>query len=103
MPCPLRRFASVKIANNKVLLLGGVGRLSKESNVVYCFDVDEDDYILDTLDTIDKPGIIDSPVIFDTVGCIHLWIETASGTSPLTRSFYQFSEYSRFNAFQKLD
>jgi hypothetical protein len=94
MPCPLRRFASVKIANNKVLLLGGVGRLSKESNVVYCFDVDEDDYILDTLDTIDKPGIIDSPVIFDTVGCIHLWIETASGTSPLTRSVYQFLEYS---------
>lgn len=42
MTCPLRRFASVKIASNKILLLGGVGRLSKESNIVYCFDVDEE-------------------------------------------------------------
>ena len=41
MPCPLRRFASVKISVTKILLLGGIGRLSKESDSVYCFDVDD--------------------------------------------------------------
>ena len=40
MPCPLRRFASVKISSNKILLLGGIGRLSKDSDAVYCFDCD---------------------------------------------------------------
>ncbi len=40
MPCPLRRFASVKISKQKVLILGGVQRLSKDSDAVYCFDVD---------------------------------------------------------------
>jgi hypothetical protein len=41
MPCPLRRFASVKISVTKILLMGGIGRLSKESDAVYCFDVDD--------------------------------------------------------------
>ena len=40
MPCPLRRFASVKISSSKILLLGGIGRLSKDSDAVYCFDCD---------------------------------------------------------------
>ena len=33
MPCPLRRFASVKISMTKILLMGGIGRLSKRSMV----------------------------------------------------------------------
>ena len=40
MPVPLRRFASFKISQSKILLLGGVGRLSKDSDAVFCFDVD---------------------------------------------------------------
>jgi hypothetical protein len=40
MPVPLRRFASVKIANSKILLLGGLTRLSKESDAVFCFDIE---------------------------------------------------------------
>lgn len=40
MPSPLRRFAAVKISNSKILLLGGVQRLSKESDAVYCFDIE---------------------------------------------------------------
>jgi hypothetical protein len=39
MPIALRRFASVKISNSKILLLGGISRLSKDSDTVYCFDV----------------------------------------------------------------
>jgi hypothetical protein len=105
MPCPLRRFASVKISNSKVLLLGGIGRLSKESDTVYCFDIDDSKnkdglepanstYSIEVLDKIDKPGVIDYPVIIDSVGCLHLFVENASGTSPLMRTVYSFLEYS---------
>jgi hypothetical protein len=41
MPQPLRRFATVKISNQKILIMGGIGRLSKESDTVYCFDIDD--------------------------------------------------------------
>jgi len=40
MPVPLRRFAAVKISAAKILLLGGLQRRSKESDAVYCFDID---------------------------------------------------------------
>lgn len=81
MPCPLRRFASVKISMTKILLMGGIGRLSKESDAVYCFDIDDgvnngnndatkSAYSIENLDKIDKPGVIDYPVIIDSVGCL---------------------------------
>jgi N-acetylneuraminic acid mutarotase len=39
---PLRRFSTIKISSSKILILGGIGRLSKESDIVYCFDaIDE--------------------------------------------------------------
>ena len=105
MPCPLRRFASVKISSTKILLMGGIGRLSKDSDAVYCFDIDDGQndgknqpdkckYSIEVLDKIDKPGVIDYPVIIDSVGSLHLFIENASGTSPLMRSVYSFLEYS---------
>lgn len=40
MPIPLRRFASMKISSSKILLMGGVGRLSKDSDAVFCFDIE---------------------------------------------------------------
>ena len=105
MPCPLRRFASIKISMTKILLMGGIGRLSKDSDAVYCFDVDDGEnsgvndpkkstYSIENLDRIDKPGVIDYPIIIDSVGSLHLFIENASGTSPLMRSVYSFLEYS---------
>ena len=105
MPCSLRRFASVKISATKILLMGGIGRLSKDSDAVYCFDIDDgvndgknladkSKYSVEVLDKIDKPGVIDYPVIIDSVGSLHLFIENASGTSPLMRSVYSFLEYS---------
>jgi hypothetical protein len=105
MPCPLRRFASIKISMTKILLMGGIGRLSKDSDAVYCFDVDDgsnsgvnnpsnSSYSIENLDRIDKPGVIDYPVIIDSVGSLHLFIENASGTSPLMRSVYSFLEFS---------
>ena len=105
MPCPLRRFATIKISMTKILLMGGIGRLSKDSDAVYCFDIDDganagvnvperSTYSIENLDRIDKPGVIDYPIIIDSVGSLHLFIENASGTSPLMRSVYSFLEYS---------
>ena len=101
MPCPLRRFAATKIANTKILLLGGVGRLSKDSDAVYCFDIENNSadpnkstYSIENLDKIEKAGVIDYPVIIDSVGSLHLFIENASGTSPPIRAVYSFLEYS---------
>lgn len=42
MPSALRRFASVKISLSKILLLGGISRLSKDSEAVFCFDCNEE-------------------------------------------------------------
>ena len=46
------------------------------------------------LDKIDKAGVIDYPVIIDSVGSLHLFIENSSGTSPPYRTVYSFLEYS---------
>jgi len=99
MPVALRRFATIKISVTKILMLGGIGRLSKDSDSVYCFDcIDEPNsksvYTVEALDKIDKPGVIDCPVVIDSVGSLHLFIESASGTSPSLRSVYSFLEYS---------
>jgi hypothetical protein len=87
MPCPLRRFACIKISASKILILGGVTRLSKDSDAVYCFDIENVNspaasYSLENLDKIDKAGVVDYPVIIDSIGSIHLFVENSSGTSP---------------------
>lgn len=79
MPVPLRRFASIKISASKILILGGIGRLSKESDAVFCFDIDQSadgtnaakhQYSIENLDKVDKAGVIDYPVIIDSVGSL---------------------------------
>lgn len=99
MPSPLRRFAAAKISQTKILLLGGVTKLSKDSDAVYCFDCDEEGrdkprYSVESLDKIDKAGVIDAPVIMDSVGSLELFLEQSSGTQPMVRSVYSFLEYS---------
>jgi hypothetical protein len=41
MTIPLRRFATCKISQSKILLLGGITRLSKDSDAVFCFDIEK--------------------------------------------------------------
>ena len=107
MTIPLRRFATCKISSSKILLLGGISRLSKDSDSVFCFDIEvlnpsqvskkklpEHAYSLENLDKVDKAGVIDYPVIIDSVGSLHLFVENASGTSPPYRTVYSFLEYS---------
>ena len=107
MTIPLRRFATCKISASKILLLGGISRLSKDSDAVFCFDIEKIApekgvkerlpqfiYSLENLDKIDKAGVIDYPVIIDSVGSLHLFLENCSGTNPPYRSVYSFLEYS---------
>ena len=101
MTIPLRRFATCKISASKILLLGGITRLSKDSDGVFCFDIEPLDensekhsYSMENLDKVDKAGVIDYPVIIDTVGSLHLFVENATGTSPPYRTVYSFLEYS---------
>ena len=91
---PLRRFATIKISTTKVLILGGISRLSKESDAVYCFDAEEPQYSMEVLDKIDRAGAVDYPVILDSIGSLHLFVENATGTSPPFRTVYSFLEYS---------
>ena len=93
MPSPLRRFQSIKISTTKILLIGGLQRMSRESDAVFCFDL-EKEYTIEQLDKIDRPGIIDYPIIIDQVGNLHLFLENNSGTSPPYHVVYSFLEYS---------
>ena len=92
---PLRRFSTIKISLSKILILGGIGRLSKDSDCVYCFDCNEgDQYSMEVLDKIDRAGAVDQPIILDSIGSLHLFVENSTGTSPPHRTVYSFLEYS---------
>lgn len=102
MTCPLRRFAAIKISSSKILLMGGVSRLSKDSDAVYCFDIEDTQengkpctkYTIENLDKVDKAGVVDYPIIIDSVGSLHLFVENSSGTNPPMRTVYSFLEFS---------
>lgn len=52
--------------------MGGISRMSKDSDAVYCFDCDETkgrpQYSVESLDKIDKAGVIEMPALIDSVG-----------------------------------
>jgi len=93
MPNPLRRFSAIKIAPTKILLLGGLQKLSKESDSVYCVDFEGQETI-EKLDKLSKGGVIEHPIIADNVGGLHLFIENCSGTAAPYHITYTFLEYS---------
>ena len=93
IPSPIRRFVSMKISTTKILLIGGLGEDSQELDAVFCFDLDKE-YTIEQLDKIDRAGIIDSPIILDQIGNLHLFVENNSGTSPHHHVVYSFLEYS---------
>ena len=93
IPSPIRRFVSMKISTTKILLIGGIGEDSQELDAVFCFDLDKE-YTIEQLDKIDRAGIIDSPIILDQIGNLHLFVENNSGTSPHHHVVYSFLEYS---------
>ena len=77
--------------------------MSKDSDEVFCFDIEKVDeespdskhhYSMESLDKVDRAGVVDYPIIIDSVGSLHLYVENASGTSPPYRTIYSFLEYS---------
>ena len=93
MPVGLRRLGCLKIAPKKILLLGGIEDKGKSSDYVYCLDMEEHDTI-ERLDKLTFGGAVESPLLLDSIGCIHLLIESNAGTSPPVHIQYSFLEYS---------
>ena len=65
LPIPLRRFASVKISENKVIVMGGITRLCKESDATYILNMD--DYNQVKYNNLPKAGNIEHEIFFDEI------------------------------------
>ena len=92
LPIPLRRFASVKISENKVLIMGGISRLCKESVEVYRLNMENFNQV--KYNSLPKSGIIEQEIYFDEIGDMHLFYENKYGTSPPIHIIYSFLDYN---------
>ena len=92
IPIPLRRFATLKISETRIMIMGGITRLSKESDHVYCFDFDKKSFI--KFSSLPKGGIIDHEVLLDEVGNVHLFFENNYGTSPPLHHTYNYLDFN---------
>lgn len=92
LPIPLRRFTSLKISETKILLLGGITRLCKETDTVYCLDVDKSNF--SKFSPLPRGGIIDHEVLLDEIGQVHLFFENNYGTSPPVHVVYNYLDFN---------
>ena len=92
LPIPLRRFASVKISENKVLIMGGISRLCKESDEVYILNMENFNQV--KYNSLPKSGIIEQEIYFDEIGDMHLFYENKYGTSPPTHVIFSFLDFN---------
>jgi serine/threonine protein kinase len=92
LPIPLRRFSSLKISDTKMLLLGGITRLCKETDTVFCFDVEKQNF--SKFAALPKGGIIDHEVILDEIGQVHIFFENNYGTSPPIHVVYNYLDFN---------
>jgi len=90
LPLPLRRFGSVKISESKVVVMGGITRLCKETDAVHCWDFEANTF--SKMPNLPRVGIIEHEVILDEAGQIHVFFENNYGTSPPVRAVYNFLE-----------
>ena len=92
LPIPLRRFASVKISENKVIIMGGITRLCKESDATYILNMENYNQV--KYNNLPKAGTIEHEVYFDEIGDMHLFYENKYGTSPPTHIIYSFLDFN---------
>jgi hypothetical protein len=92
LPIPLRRFATLKIAENRIMILGGITRLCKETDNVYCWNIDKNSF--DKFSSLTKAGIIEHEVLLDEVGGVHLFFENNYGTSPPVHIVYNYLDFN---------
>ena len=92
LPIPLRRFAAVKISENKVIVMGGITRLCKESDATYILNIENYNQV--KYNNLPKAGTIEHEVFFDEIGDMHLFYENKYGTSPPTHIIYSFLDFN---------
>jgi len=92
LPVPLRRFASVKISESKVLIMGGISRLCKESDATFILNMENYNQV--KFNNLPKAGTIEHEVYFDEIGDLHLFYENKYGTSPPIHVIYSFLDYN---------
>lgn len=92
IPIPLRRFASLKISETRIMIMGGITKLCKESDHVYCIDYEKKNSI--KFSSLPKGGIIDHEVILDDIGNVHLYFENNYGTSPPIHQIYNYLDFN---------
>ena len=92
LPIPLRRFAAVKISENKVIVMGGITRLCKESDATYILNMDNYNQV--KYNNLPKAGTIEHEVFFDEIGDMHLFYENKYGTPPPTHIIYSFLDFN---------
>ena len=92
LPIPLRRFASVKISENKVIVMGGITRLCKESDATYILNMNNYNQV--KYNNLPKAGTIEHEVYFDEIGDMHLFYENKYGTSPPDHVIFSFLDFN---------
>ena len=92
LPIPLRRFASAKIAENKVMVMGGITRLCKESDATYILNMENYNQV--KYNNLPKAGTIEHEVYFDEIGDMHLFYENKYGTSPPAHVIFSFLDFN---------
>ena len=92
LPIPLRRFAAVKISENKVIVMGGITRLCKESGATYILNMDNYNQV--KYNNLPKAGTIEHEVFFDEIGDMHLFYENKYGTSPPAHVIFSFLDFN---------
>lgn len=92
LPIPLRRSASLKISNNQCIIFGGISRLCKESDAVYCFNLESNSFT--QFSPLPRPGIIEHEILVDEKGTLHLFFENNYGTSPPIHATYNYLDFS---------
>ena len=92
LPIPLRRFASIKISENKVIIMGGITRLCKESDATYILNMENYNQV--KYNNLPKAGTIEHEVYFDEIGDMHLFYENKYGTSPPIHIIYSFLDFN---------
>ena len=65
LPIPLRRFASVKISENKVIIIEGIIRLCKESDATFILNIDNYNQV--KYNNLPKAGNIEHEIFFDEI------------------------------------
>lgn len=97
LPIPLRRFACLKISETRIMIMGGITRLCKESDHVYCLEVEKKDKKSSNFikfNSLQKGGILEHEVILDEIGNVHLFFENNYGTSPPTHYVYNYLDFN---------